>query len=132
MKRNTTVIFAVFFVLIMAGCAQPKPAPETRENSIKARVYDMGRQINRMEKELDIRTGTSKKLKAKNMDIRKNLESAGRDLDEMQDSLDKLGMATGQTWEEVTLGMELGADRLGSKIGNIIKQFQERQDENKK
>lgn len=126
MKRIILLLAVFSCVFVFLSCVQSKPAPETYKNGLKAQMYDMERKIHKLEIEVSKKTDIKKKQKKADTELKKSLETAKKDFEELQERMDQMATATAETWEGFMLGLKQGADNLNNKIEKITEVIQEK------
>ena len=129
MKQRIGGILAAFFIVLMVNCTQPKQTGDARIRGIKAKLYDVQRNINRMEAELDNKTGATKAVKEANAVLKRAVESDKRELREIQEKLNSFVSSSGRAMEDFLAEVELSADSLANRAGRAIDGFEERLEE---
>lgn len=128
MRKTVVIGAALLCIFIFSNCAKPKPARAERTREIKARMYDLDRELSKAEKAV-IKEKLTRKQKAGNVRMKKALEKARADLAALQERVDALESVTAEAWDGFTLDIEQGINSLGTNIEHIMGAYRENQQE---
>ena len=125
MKRIISLSLVLLCAFVYTGCAQPKVTPDARATALKAKMYDIDRQIRDVEQVINKKTTLTKAQKEMNANVRKSLEAAKKDLAELQVRIDETASASVEAWDGFVVSLEQGADKLNDRLGKIAAAFTE-------